>query len=424
MREDLLHFIWKYKKLQMRDLVTSKSQSIVIFDTGIRNHHSGPDFFNAKIEIDGQLWAGNVEMHLKSSDWYAHHHEKDPNYDNVILHVVWEDDITVFRNENGEVPTLELKHYIPVGILANYQQLLDQKGKQFINCERDILAVDSLVIQNWLERLYFERLERKSKTVFDLLEQSKNDWEQVLFIMLLKSFNINGDSFFSLAKAISFSIVRKIRHDRLQLESLLMGMSGLLSVNEVSDIYFERLAKEYVFLKSKFKLEEEKVRKPEFYKLRPANFPTVRLSQLAGVYANHKNLFHKVIDAKELDQLYAVLEVSASSYWNDHFTFGKKSKKSIKALTHTFIDLLIINTVVPLKFAHAKYLGRDNNEAIVNILSKIKKEKNSIIQRFEVLKMPFANAMDTQAALQLYSEYCTKNKCVQCAIGSSLLNGK
>ncbi len=425
MKEDLLHFIWKYKKLQLNDLLGTRNEPIGIVNTGTHNHLAGPDFFNAKVNINGQLWAGNVEIHLKSSDWYAHHHEQDANYNNVILHVVWEDDASVFRSDNSEISTLELRNYIPQRVLEAYQKLFDKNGVQFINCEKNIAHVDTFLFENWLERLYFERLERKSQWVFELLESSKNDWEQVLFAMLLKNFGlkINGASFLSLARALDFSTVRKLQSDTLALESVFYGMSHILDSEEIPDEYYIRLKKEYIYQRHKFALEEASVQKPEFFQLRPPNFPTIRLSQLANLYTKRQNLFSRVIHASQLETLYELFDVSASAYWNDHFTFGKKSKKSIKRLTKSFIDLLIINTLLPLKFCYAQYQGKEANDEIIQIISQIKREENSIIFNFKNHGIAIENAKDSQAILQLYNEYCTQNKCLQCAVGTRILQG-
>ena len=425
MKEDLLHFIWKYKKLHVLDLVTSKNESVVIVDVGTHNFYAGPDFFNAKLSINDQLWAGNVEIHIKASDWYAHKHEEDANYDNVILHVVWEDDTSVFRKDGSEIPTLELKKYISQELRTDYQKLFDKSGKTFINCEADIKETDAFVFQNWLERLYFERLERKSSWVSDLLEQSNNDWEKVLFTMLLKNFGlkINADSFFSIANSIDFSVIRKVQSNSLQLESVLYGVAGFLDDDTIVDSYYLELKKEFNFLSNKFKLERQGVQKPEFFKLRPSNFPTIRLSQLASLYSKHHNIFSKIINATDLEEIYAVFKVSASDYWNTHFTFGKVSKKSSKKLTNAFIDLLVVNTILPLKFSHANHMGQDVNEALIGIISSIKKEENSIISNFKRIGVKAVSAKDSQAMLQLYNEYCTKNKCLQCVVGSGLLNG-
>ncbi|WP_276165795.1 DUF2851 family protein [Zobellia alginiliquefaciens] len=423
MREDLLHFIWKYKKLQVTDLATTRGERLFLLDFGTHNHLAGPDFFNAKIDIDGQVWAGNVEMHLKSSDWYAHHHEEDDNYNNVILHVVWEDDGEVFRNDNSEIPTLELRKYIPLQLLQSYQKLFDKKDIRFINCEKDLKEVEEFLVKNWLERLYFERLEAKAEFVLELLEKSNNNWEQVLFTLLLKAFGlkINGACFQSLGAALEFSVFRKQQGNVFQMESLLFGMTHLLEDDQVLDEHYLQLKKEYRYQKKKYNLKDEGVLKPQFFKLRPPNFPTIRLSQLANLYGSHSSLFQKVISASSLEEMYLLFAVSASPYWNNHYTFGKESKKSIKKLTPKFIDLLIINAILPLQFCYAKYQGKEVNESIINIISNIKKEENTVVRNFKTHGLSVGNAQESQALLQLYNGYCTQNKCLQCAVGTNLL---
>lgn len=389
----------------------------------MQNLHAGPDFFDARIEVSGQLWAGNVEMHLKSSDWYAHHHETDSNYDNVILHVVWDDDMEVFRKDGSAIPTLELKNIVSQKLLESYQELLNQANPRFINCERDFAAIDDFRIKNWFERLYVERLERKSIIIQKLLETTNNDWEAVLFVMLLKNFgsNINGEVFLERALQLDFSIIRKTSENSQQLESLFFGHLGLLEESECMDTYYLQMRKEYGFLQRKFNLYPV-MERPKFFGLRPANFPTLRLSQLAYLYGKHQNLFAKCMQSDGLDSLYEVLESKASGYWDNHFTFGKVSKKSKKKLSKSFKDLLIINTIIPLKFCYAQHLGKDWNEAILSLISKIKPEQNSIIKAFETIGPKTENALESQAKIQLYNNYCTRNKCLQCVIGAHLLN--
>lgn len=425
MKEDLLHFIWKYKNLQLEQLITSKSEPVEIIDVGSHNHLSGPDFFNAKVVIDGQLWAGNVEIHIKSSDWYAHNHEQDPNYNNVILHVVWKDDAEVYRSDHSKIPTLELQNYIAPKLLKAYQNLFEKKSVSFINCEKNIAQVDQFVIDNWMERLYFDRLERKSIWVKDLLKLSRNDWENVLFSMLLKNFglNVNGESFLSLAKNLDFSIVRKLQTNTLGVESVFFGMSHLLDDYKIVDAYYLRLKKEFKHLEKKFGLKNTGVLKPDFFKLRPPNFPTIRLSQLANLYSTNQSLFEKIMSASDAKALYSIFAISASCYWNNHYTFGKESKKSIKKLTQKFKDLLIINTILPLKFCYSLHLGKDANEEIIGIVSTITREDNTVVRNFIKHGVAIKNAQDSQSVLQLYNSYCTKNKCLQCAVGNRLLTG-
>lgn len=425
MREDFLHFIWKYKKIQTNQLFTSQGENIEIVSEGTHNQLSGPDFFNAQVKISDQLWAGNVEIHIKSSDWYVHGHENDTNYDNVILHVVWEDDVAIFRKDNTQIPTLELKKIIPQKVLERYQSLFDTSKKNFINCEKQITSIDDFSFKNWLERLFFERLEQKAIYVEELLEKYNNDWEQVLFSLLLKNFGlkINGNSFKSLSEHLPFSTVRKISDNTTQLEAIFFGMVGFLEDDEISDHYYTNLRNEYSFLAHKFKLNKEGVEQPEFFKLRPPNFPTIRLSQFAAIYAENQNLFSKILASSTLEDIYKLFNVQASDYWTTHFTFGKASKKSEKKLTKKFIELLLINTILPLKFCYARSLNRTGDVSIVDIISAIKKEKNNIIDQYLALGVKVDNAFESQAILELYNNYCSKNNCLQCAVGNHLLKG-
>jgi hypothetical protein len=425
MTEELLHFIWKYKKLPLRELLTTKKEQLQIIDLGTHNLYAGPDFFNARLKINGQLWAGNVEIHLKSSDWYAHAHEQDANYDTVILHVVWQDDVSVFRSDNSEIATLELKQVISPDLLLAYLNLMDQRQKTFINCERQIVQIEGITWAHWLDCLYMERLESKSNLIWQRLQRSNNDWEQVLFSLLLKNFGskVNAASFLGLADAVDYSVIRKLQQNVFQLESVFFGLIGLLDQKEIDDIYYLALTKEFNYLQRKFGLVSGVVPKPDFFKLRPHNFPTIRLSQLAMLYGKHRNLFSKTLQAHSLEDYYNLYGAEASTYWKTHFTFGKSSKQSSKRLTKSFINLLLINTVLPLKYAHSRTQGQAPNAPIVEVLTNIGKEDNHIIAHFEALGMPVQNAMEGQSVLQLYNEYCSKNKCLRCAVAQKLLHG-
>ena len=422
MQEDFLHYIWKHKKFDVSNIKSSSDETIEIVSVGQHNLNSGPDFFNAQLKIGSQLWAGNVEIHIKSSDWFLHNHETDSNYDNVILHVVWEHDTEVFRKNNSSIPVLELKDYVSKSAINNYEKLFS-KAQKWINCEDDFAEVDDFKIQNWLERLYFERLERKSDDIEQLLKESKNDWEAVLFKMLAKNFGlkVNGDAFLSMANSFDFSIVRKTQSNRMALESLFFGQSGLLEVQIQNGNYLE-LKKEYQFLIQKFKLSNKNVAPVQFFRLRPPNFPTIRLSQLASLYHEHQNIFSKIIEAKTIDEFYSLFSVGTSSFWESHYTFEKSSKSSKKVLTKSFIDLLLINTIIPIKFSHAKQHGKQIDDTIVKLIQQIKSEKNSIVEKFNSLKKVSTTALQSQGLLQLKNNYCDKNKCLQCTIGNSLLN--
>ncbi len=421
MQEDFLHYLWLHKKFDVLHLKTTQHERLEVVNVGTHNHNAGPDFFNGQVRIGEQLWAGNIEIHIKSSDWFVHGHEQDAAYDNVILHVVYDHDTEIFRSDNTTIPTLELKGFLSSEMLNSYHKLFSTPNT-WINCEQDLPDIDEFTIKNWQERLYFERLERKSKTIEDLLKASKNDWEAVLFKLLAKNFGlkVNGLAFESMSNSIDFSVVRKTSANVVQLEALLFGQAGLLE-NESSTSFYDTLQKEYKFLRQKFQLENEGVVNVQFFRLRPPNFPTIRLSQLANIYHKEQQLFSKVISAENLEDIYALFEVSTSPFWNTHYTFDKESKPTTKKVTKTFVDLLLINTILPIKFCFAKQNGEANDEAILDIIMAIAPEKNSIVDGFSKLKHKPKSALESQAFIQLKTEYCDKNKCLQCAIGNVLL---
>lgn len=420
MKEDFLHHVWLYKKFDFSNLQTTNKESLSILKVGNYLQQAGPDFFNAQIEIDNQKWAGNIEIHIKSSDWYIHHHERDVNYDNVILHVVWEHDAVIFRKDNSEIPVLELKNYISPDFVQQYQKL--KVTKSWIYCENEIKEIPQFVFQNWQERLFFERLERKSIAIEKVLLETQNDWEATFFCFLAKNFglNTNGESFFQIAQSIPFSIVRKEAFDIESLEAILFGRAGLLE-SEKEDNYFKDLKSRWMYMQSKHQLKLVYIETLQFFKLRPDNFPTIRLSQLADLYHLHQNFFSKVIQARSVKELYELFSVSVSVYWQTHYQFDKKSAKKRKSLSKSFIDLLIVNTVVPFRFAYEKSLGKDSAEDTVLLLEQIAAEKNNIIDKFESVGVTSKNAFETQSLLQLKNEYCNKSKCLQCSVGLELL---
>lgn len=422
MKENLLHFIWKLKLFSCKNLQTINGEIIEIISAGIENSNSGPDFLNARIAINNQVWAGNVEIHINSSDWYNHNHEIDENYDAVILHVVWEHDVEIFRKSNEAIATLELKNYISKDLLNKHEQLFS-KTKKWINCEHDINTIDSFVFTHWFDRLYFERLKHKSEQIQEILTRTNSNWEATLFVLLAKNFGlkINTDAFMNFATSFNFSIVRKVSSKPEQVEALFFGQSSLLS-NKFESEYFRKLKEDYEYLKLKFKLTPISNNQVQFFRLRPNNFPTIRLSQLASLYSLYQNLFSKVIEINTIDGFYDLLNVSTSKFWETHYTFEKESKKSVKKLTKSFVDLLLINTIIPLKFMYLKNLGKSDFSSVISIIEKIKPEKNIIISNFNDLKIKSNNAFETQALLQLKNEYCNKQRCLECAIGKELLN--
>ena len=420
MKEDYLHHLWQHKKFAVTDLKTTTGESIQILNSGQYLQLAGPDFFNAQIIIGQQKWAGNVEIHLKSSDWYVHNHEKDSNYDSVILHVVWEHDTPIFRKNNTEIPTLELKNYVQLSDLNKYQSLITQKN--WIYCENDLHSVTDFIFKNWEERLYFERLERKSNEILQLLEASNNDWEAVLFCLLAKNFglNTNGALFLKMAKSIPFSVIRKEAFAVENLEALFFGQANMLA-SDFQDSYVIELQKEFDYLGYKHNIQKSIFDKVEFFKHRPDNFPTIRLAQLAALYHKEQNLFSKVMSVTSIEQIYDLFKLEISNYWETHYNFDKKSVQKKKKMTTSFIDLILINTIIPVRFAYEQSLNKEISQEIIDLAMAISPEKNIIIDKFKEIGIISKSAFQTQALLQLKKDYCEQKKCLQCAVGIHLL---
>ncbi|MBT0608863.1 DUF2851 family protein [Aequorivita echinoideorum] len=421
MKEDFLHYVWKFQVFGASGLTTADKEILQIIHPGSHNSNAGPDFVNAQIVLGAQHWAGNVEIHLKSSDWYAHKHEIDSAYENVILHVVWQHDAEIYRKDGSVIPTFILKNYLQPHTLQMYSKLF-AKGNLWMNCENDFPGIDTFLIENWLERLYFERLQEKQGFILQELKESQNHWESLLFRMLCRNFGlkVNGTSFLSIAKSLDFSIVKKCMQDTLELEALLMGQAGLFE-KDLEDWYFSSQKKRYDYQKRKYNLDNAHVIKPIFFRLRPPNFPTLRLSQLAVLYAERQNLFQEIIEVKKLEEFYDIFKVAANEYWDTHFNFGLSTMSRKKWFSKSFVDLLVINTIIPLKFCYAEKMGTDVTEEIIALSTEIASEDNKIIKKFNSLKPIARSAQQSQGLLQMKHFYCDKNRCLHCAVGNSLL---
>jgi hypothetical protein len=424
LREDFLQYLWNFQLFRTSKLFTASGVSLKILKTGMQNKNSGPDFFNAKLVLGEQTWVGNVEVHIKSSDWYAHQHEKDPNYDAVILHVVWEYDLPVFRSNGLEMETLELRNNTDLKVLNSYLQLFLGRQK-WILCERELPTVPSIVKSPWIARLYVERFERKSLEIAKLLKESSNNWELVLFQLLAKSFGLhtNVNAFSSLAHSFDFSLINKLRFQSGGIETLLFGQAGFFE-GPSEDHRYREMQKEYRYLKHKHHLKPLFSGQFQFFRLRPANFPTLRISQLACLYEREAQLFSQTIRLDDLSSFRKLFAVTASDYWNTHYVFEKTSPFRIKKTTNSFTDLLLINTILPIKFAHAKAHRHEDFDIISGILEQIKPEKNKIIENFRALKITAQNAMESQALLELKNNYCSHQRCLECAVGLFLIKGE
>jgi hypothetical protein len=419
MQEDFLHYIWQYQKFSRNALSVVSGLKLEVMAVGEYNTNSGPDFYNSKLCINGQVWVGTVELHLKSSDWFVHKHQDDSAYNNVILHVVWEDDVAVFDKHNNQLQTLVLKDYVDKTLLSKYRQLLQKKT--WINCENQIHQINELTMTFWKEKLLVKRLERKLLIFQKRLTELKNDWEAVLFLTLAENFGLklNSDQFLQLANNLSFSKFKKETSSLISIEALLFGEANLLN-NDIEDAYYQKLKAEFSYLKQKHQLNDSLV-SLQFFRMRPAGFPTLRLSQFAVLYNTHQNLFSKVIEEQSITELRTIFEVSASDYWDTHYTFGKVSTKRKKSISKGFVDLLILNVIIPLKFMYARSQGVDNFESLFKLYNSLQPEQNTVIKKFEQLKISVKSAADSQALIEMKTRFCDKQKCLHCEIGNKLL---
>ena len=425
MKEDFLHYLWKFQKFTCpTTLQTSGNSNLQVINCGTHNtDNSGPDFFNAQLIIEDQKWAGNIEIHIKSSDWYAHNHQNDVAYNNVILHVVWEHDVEIYRADNSPIPTLVLQHITAETVLHQYQNLITNTSK-WINCSGQLQNISEFTLNNWLERLFMERLDSKTKRIASVFSQSNKNWEATCFSIIAQYFggNKNGRHFLKIAQSIPFHVLQKTT-SCTQLEALLFGQANLLEHTCV-DPYYTKLQLEYKYLKHKYQLKKLEGLTLEFFKLRPTNFPTIRLAQLAQLLVNHKQLFSKVNNTFKPSVLKSLFKNATSPYWETHYNFGKISKKHIKNTSNAFIELLLINAITPLQFYYSKSINKEIENDLFKLISSLKPEKNTITTNFAKEKLPLKNALDSQAAIQLKTAYCNANLCLKCAIGFELLKAK
>ena len=396
-----------------------------VVSPGSRNALSGPDFLNARLQFEETLWAGHIELHVRASDWYAHGHERDPNFANVVLHVVWEYDADIFNTEQNPIPTFCIRDYIQPSLLHGYRENFERQGYTFLRCAGALEGIDKAVCSRWVTRMYLEKQEDLLNRLKSRSLRVNHHWEHLLFLGLFKRFggNINGTVFLESAERIPFRVIQRIAENRMQLESLFMGMTGLLGAYRGGDPYFHLLRKEFRFLRYKFKLPGPLSGPPEFYKLRPSNFPTIRLAQLASIYHQHTLLFPKVVLFKNPEDFYGAIKVGVSPYWKTHYVFGKPTRKRSKIISRRFADLVLVNEIIPLR---NYYMRSTTGRADINteLAKGVKPEKNSITRQFEVAGIRNENGVHSQGLLYLHKNYCLKNRCLHCAIGHYVLKGK
>jgi len=421
MRESFLHFLWRWRRFDAQNLSTTDGQTLEILHPGEWNDHAGPDFFNARLRIGDTLWAGNVEMHLRASEWLAHRHSDDSAYDNVVLHVVLEEDQPIARASGERIPCLELRGRIPPKILENYQRLEHERA--WIPCQSFFKNIPDIVRLNWLDRLLVERLEQKTAAVAEMLAATENHWEEAFYRLLARNFGlkVNAEPFEALARSLPLLTLAKHKNDAKQVEALLFGQAGFLE-ETFKDEWPKGLAQEYKFLKHKYNLAPLAASQWKFLRLRPANFPTVRLAQFAALVHQSAHLFSKILEAKNLRQLENLFDVQPGDYWRTHFQFDKPSVKRAKHLGRDFVHLLIINTIAPFLFHYGKTREQEDfQKHALRLLEELPPEANAIVDGWANLDVPAKNAYQTQALIHLKTRYCDAKRCLECAVGNAIL---
>ena len=420
--EQLLHYVWKHKIFPLKELKTTTGQQVEVIDTGLANTDAGPDFFNAKLKLDGVLWIGNIEIHERSSDWFKHGHHADAGYNSVILHIASEIDTEISRSNGERIPQIQL--ICPEAVRTNYKELLETDS--YPPCYRIIPSLSPFTAHSWMTALQMERFEQKATLLNERLKRCQGNWEDAFFITLARNFGfgLNGDAFETWAHQLPFRAVDKHRNDLFQIEAIFFGQAGILEDSD-GDGYYLRLKKEYTYLQHKFGLIPMDASLWRFLRLRPANFPHIRIAQLACLYHRAYGLLSRIMETETLQGVRDILKGGTSEYWLTHYTFGGSSPSRPKTLSNTSLDLLIINTVVTFLYAYGLHKGNPVLCARAgSFLEELKAENNYITRMWEQCGMKASNAADSQALIQLKKEYCDKKKCLYCRIGYEYLKRK
>ena len=421
MSEDFLHYIWKFKQFDLSGLCTTDNEPVEILKAGEHNFDAGPDFFNAKLRIGETLWAGNVEVHIKASDWNRHGHQTDKAYDNIILHAVYDADHDLKRSTGEKIPTIEMKSRIP---LKHFQKYMNFKqSKDWIPCEKQIKEVPDLIVNGMLDKMVLERLEKRSIHISNSLKLNHNNWEETFYQALARNFGFktNADTFELLAKSLPSLIPAKQKSSFLQVEALIFGQAGMLE-EHYKDKYPISLQNEYVFLQKKFQLQPLPIHLWKYLRLRPINFPSIRLAQFASLIYHSSNLFSSILERENLNDMKALFDITVSEYWETHYTFDKSSKMRSKRMGDEASNNIIMNTIVPFLFVYGKQKAEEEHiERALRLLEQLPGESNTIISNWKNLGINVNSAQNTQALLQLKNEYCQNKKCLNCNIGNYIL---
>lgn len=420
MNERLLQFIWQFQYFNKNDLQVEQGENLAIIHPGKYNTHQGPDFLDAKVRIGHTVWAGNIEVHIKSSDWLKHGHTADKNYANIILHVVWQNDTDISNNGISVLYTLAMQNLVSKMLLIRFKELMMHEA--FVPCETYLPALDEMKWTAWKERVAIERLQRKSAIVLELLKEANNHWEEVFWWMLARNFGIkvNADIFETIARSLPVHIIGKHKNQIHQIEGLLLGQAGLLNEAFLEE-YPKLLQREYLFYQKKYQLRQVTV-KPFFLRMRPASFPTVRLAQLAMLINQSSHLFSKIKETASVGLIKELLNVTANDYWHYHYQMDEPGEYHPKQLGKQMTENIIINTVIPVLFAYGLFNAVEGiKEKALNWLSELLAEKNTITNKWKSLQVTNRNALDSQALIELKNMYCNPKRCLECAVGNAIL---
>jgi hypothetical protein len=425
MTENLLYYIWRYRHFEAVQLHTTDGQTLEIIQNGEINTDSGPDFSNARIRIGETLWAGNVEIHVKSSDWLKHKHQNDRAYDNTILHVVYEEDTPIEHTITKQIlPCFVLKGLVKQEIIAKYEALIGQKIP--IPCASYWETIPPIVRFSWLDRLLIERLERKTTAIKQVIAQAQGNWDEAFYRSLARNFGqkVNADPFEQLAASLPMRILAKHKNQLFQIEALLFGQAGMLE-QQFSEPYPESLRKEYHFLRQKYDLQPLQASQWKYFRMRPAGFPTIRIAQFADLVFQSSHLFSKILEVKEHRNLHHLLHAEVSLYWKTHYRFETESKSTDKPMSKELIQLMIYNTIVPFWFLYGRErMIPDLEERALTTLEAMPPESNHILTDWEEIGMKAKNAAQAQSLIQLKTIYCDQKRCASCAIGVQILKGR
>jgi hypothetical protein len=421
MSEKFLQFIWEHKLYKSEKYLSGSGEKIEILDPGKHNFDSGPDFTDARIKIDGTLWAGNVEIHTRSSEWYNHNHHYDPAYNSIILHVVEYEDIEVRRESGSLIPSIELTY--DKKLKEKYENLLN--STKWIACEDQLFKLDPFNIQFFLNKLIIERLELKTDAIEKLFKQNHQNLEETFYQFLARNFgfNLNTEPFELLARSTPQKLIAKHKNDLFQIESLLYGQAGMLDHEHIYNDYFTSLKKEYSFLKKKYNLTQIPGYMWKFSRSRPANFPTIRIAQFSMLMSSSSGLLSEILEIKKIEDLIKLFHVTTSSFWETHYHFDKSSEKKIKNLGKDAIEIIMINTIIPFLFFYG--IQKDDQrykDRAVDFFDNLSPESNSIINKWKKAGIKVKSALETQALIHLKNNYCDRKNCLKCQIGNKLIN--